>query len=197
MNRTKRVEALKKFVGKRKSFEGVIEKYKKLPKIERLNPARLEEMRIEAEYLSDEEFDSVMNDHEHITTQIEDSSFYRMLSKHWNTRNIDKRLVDSMHSAAATAINGLSGVELKRMVDVERIIKSLGIEAGSMVLAYRLKEELEPEKMRELIRSVEKSNIENVLPTEHKAIDEVKKLQKQEQQIRRQKKSKELRYQRQ
>lgn len=203
------VDSIKNYWNKRKEAEHQGELLKRVP-LAQATPSTLNSLR---ESIQDAGIDVDLDEVERRAGEnydkwMRDSSalaLYDTVGKFWNE---DTSLTDRIHdkdtrdtvmkfhidSGAATAITALAKEHLGVRVDTKRLIENGNVELAAAALAYeiRTKEGQTTQDYESVIDSVRAFNTDNQVATERKTLERHENLDKQYQEIQRQKQTGEL-----
>lgn len=147
-------------------------------------PASLEQLKLQARALTDEELEHWLSDYTRKATAPADDAFYNALSPHWNDE-IGDQLSGHVIRGASTAMTALVGEDVAARFDVQRVTEVLGPEAAAAALVHRLREEMTPEEFEQWVAKLRTHNARNQQEQERVALQRHRELQEQEAVLRR------------
>lgn len=159
----------------------------KLPRIGLVTPTALEEFMSSMEAVPPDKVDELREQYENILSENTISAFYQAIGEHWNDK-LGNTLAPHIVEGAASAVSGILGDFLEgQRFEVGRIIEGLGVEAGCYALAVYLRRNL-GDFYDQLLENLKEKNEALLKVAEKKALKEHERLQKQFDEIQRQKK---------
>lgn len=172
------IDRFREYAGIQKSAKEIADSIEELPEAELAAPSAVDELRLRADAVSDEEVDRYLAQYRERAMAPPDAGFYDALTPHWNEIEGNK-LNGAVVNGAGSAISAIVGDEIAARYDVRRLVDALGPEAASIAVVQRMREEMTPEAFKAFRDKLEESNTTGLRETETRALARHRELQKQ------------------
>ena len=175
----------------KKKHEEISKKIKVVDQ-ERVTPAILDSLRLEArsvtaQELSDEEIEKRLPDYANVSRRnLSTLDFYSALSDQWNDEKslrdkiskIDSSFGNYVTSGANAALAALSSRYIGKRVDSSYLVENSSIEVAANILALKLRKQYEnnSKEFDSVIQKLKEENLKVIPETEQKALEESKNL---------------------
>jgi len=185
------VEKFREFAVAKKAEKEIRAHLEELPEVDLAAPSAVEELRLRAGVVDDDELSAFLGQYNARNRQGSDDGFYSALTPHWN-EHIGNKLNGSIVTGASAAITGLVGEELSVRYDVQRLVDALGPETAAMAVVARMREEMTPAAFRDFVSKTGDHNVKNQRKTERAALTRHHELERQAEDLEKQVKSGDL-----
>lgn len=148
-------------------------------------PTSVEDLRLRAGNVSDDELDQFLNQHLERALHPGDTGFYEAISGHWNEAD-GNQLSGAASRGAASALSAIAGEGIHGRLDVARLVDSLGPEAAAAAVVQHVRGRMDAAAYGAWVDKIQAHNKTNQAETEKKALQRHRDLVAQNEHLQRQ-----------